>query len=136
LIRKALAEVARHTDLQRFKRENPEAVYKKVKSKIAGNMKSIAKANTLSARKRQAEIDPKASLVEEAKIALKKKLKAATNATKSPSPTTNNATKNSAIKDVKSSAISLSQARGGTSIKASAPSSKKTHMRKASPVEF
>lgn len=39
-----MAEVSKHADIQKFKRENPDEAYKHVKSKIGGNMKSISKA--------------------------------------------------------------------------------------------
>ena len=69
LIKSALAEVAKHTETQRFKRENPEAAYKNVKSRIAMNMKSIIKAKSREHQKRVAEDDPKVGLIREAKKA-------------------------------------------------------------------
>jgi hypothetical protein len=44
IMRSALAEVSKHAESQKFKRENPDIAYKHVKSKLAGNMKSIEKA--------------------------------------------------------------------------------------------
>jgi hypothetical protein len=55
VIRSALAEVSKHTESQRFKRENPDKAYKHVKSKLAGNMKSIEKAKKREKQKKEAE---------------------------------------------------------------------------------
>ena len=44
MIRHVNEEVHKHTDAQKFKREHPEVAYKNVKSKVAGNIKSIGKA--------------------------------------------------------------------------------------------
>jgi hypothetical protein len=42
-IKRANGVVHAHTNAQKFKRENPTEAYKDVKSKVAGNMKSINK---------------------------------------------------------------------------------------------
>ena len=44
VIRHVNEEVHKYSDAQKFKREHPEVAYKNVKSKVAGNMKSISKA--------------------------------------------------------------------------------------------
>ena len=54
---KAVAEVKQYADEQKFKRENPSAALKNVKSKVAGNMKSIEKAKKREKLKREAELD-------------------------------------------------------------------------------
>lgn len=54
-MRSALAEVSKHAESQKFKRENPDLAYKHVKSKLAGNMKSIEKAKKRDKQKKEAE---------------------------------------------------------------------------------
>lgn len=57
-MRSALAEVAKHSDNQKFKREHPDSAYKNVKSKLAGNIKSIEKAKKRDKRNKEAEDNP------------------------------------------------------------------------------
>ena len=57
-MRSALAEVAKHSETLKFKRENPDSAYKNVKSKLAGNFKSIEKAKKREKQNKQAEANP------------------------------------------------------------------------------
>lgn len=91
-MRSALAEVSKHAESQKFKRENPDLAYKHVKSKLAGNMKSIEKAKKRDKQKKEAEQEgnssPTLSAVKflfERKLSNASPLKSPASPSKSPS---------------------------------------------------
>lgn len=61
MIKSALCEVHKHSDAQKFKREHPEEAYKNVKSKIAGNHKSIGKAQKRAKCEHEESLSPSKS---------------------------------------------------------------------------
>lgn len=84
-MRSALDEVHKFSDRQKYTRENPDIVYQKVKSKIASNFKSQAKAKKREQMKKAAEANNESPISGSLKFLFEQRLSSARKSS-SPSP--------------------------------------------------